>query len=134
MGLMKILRHKRINEAQLGVFAELVHVVFHIVGELFRGHIETWGVIADSVMDWGSAFSRVVSASAPGGAAVCCFLATISGAVSRYLAVEALVVLLEFLFLGFGVLGSSATGRIHIHVVSSLRGRAVVWFGWFLVV
>jgi len=73
----------------------------------------------------------VVSASAIEWVAVCCFLATILDLVSSDFAVEALVVLHEFLFLGFGVLLSSATGGIHVHVVSSLRGSAVIVFAWF---
>jgi len=64
-------------------------------------------------------------------AAVSCFLVTILGMVSLDLAVEALIVLHEFLFLGFGVLCSSTTGGVYVHVVSSLRGHAMVWFGWF---
>jgi len=77
---------------------------------------------------------RVVSASAIEWAAVCCFLVTILDLVSSNFAVEALIVLHEFLFLGFGVLLSSATGGIHIHVVSSLRGCAVIVSVWSSVV
>ena len=134
MGWIKILRHKRIDEAQLGVFIKAIHVIFQVVGDTFKVWTERGGVVADPVMDWGSAFPRVVCASAPMGVAIRCFLATILGAVSRYFAIEALIVLHKFLFLGFGVLVSSATGGINVHVVSSLRGRAVIWFGWFLVV
>jgi len=63
-------------------------------------------------------------------AVVCCFLATILDLVSSDFAVEALVVFHKFLFLGFGVLLSLATGGVHIHVVSSLRGRMVIVFAW----
>jgi len=54
---------------------------------------------------WGGfVFPRVVGASVIEWMVVCCFLVTILGAVSRDFAVEALVVLHKFLFLGFGVL------------------------------
>ena len=131
---MKILWHERIDEAQLDIFAELVHMFLHIFGDASWICRKWGGVVADPVVDWGSAFSRVVCASAPWRAAICCFLATILGAVSRYFAVEALIILHEFLFLGFGVLVSSATGGIDVHMISSLRGHAIIWFGWFLVV
>ena len=134
MGRMKILRHKGIDEAQLGIFVEAIHVIFQIIGDAFRVWVDRGNVVADSVMDWGSAFSRVVCASAPWRAAIRCFLATILGAVSRYLTVEALIVLHEFLSLGFGVLVSSATGGVDVHMISSLRGCTIVWFGWFLVI
>ena len=78
----------------------------------------------------GSAFSRVVSVSIIEWAAVCCFLATIFGAVSWDFTVEALVVFHEFLFLGLGVLVSSAAGGIHVHVVSFLGGCAMIWSSW----
>jgi len=115
------------------IFAERVHVVFQVVGNVAETWGELWSVVADSVVDRlrGFAFPRVVSMSTIEWAAICCFLATILGAVCLNFAVEALVVFHEFLFLGFGVLRSSATGGINVHVVSSLRGRAVSRFGWF---
>jgi len=136
LGWLKILWHESADETQLGVFAKRVHIVFQEVGHFANAWGEFRGVVADSVIDgWrGSAFPRVVSTSAIGWAVVRCFLATILGTVSQDFAVEALVVLHKLLFLGFGVLHSSAAGGVNVHVISSLRGCAIIWSSWSSVV
>jgi len=88
LGLSKILRHKRFNNAQLGIFIKQAHVFFQEIRDVSGGYV--WGRSAGtSAVVNGGWSSRVLFAET---VSVGSFLATVFDAVALDFAVEALVV------------------------------------------
>ena len=98
---MKILWHKRFNDAQLGIFVKQAHSVLQETRNVVWGHVNGFLVLGRKAL---GGFASVLAASGM----VCLFLVTIAGLMSFDFAIETFSFLHEFSFLGLGVLLTSS--------------------------